>query len=422
MIKLNLKNAVTEKAIEKLAPKVKRIADEMETKSLPGWQFMGWTKLHETEKALVKDIQAEAKRLIREKVDLLVVIGIGGSFAGAKAAIEMVQGEFPITRKMEVMFVGESVSSTNLAQKLAYAQGRNFAINVISKSGTTLEPSISFRLFRRILEENVGVDHAKRFIIATTDANNGTLLNMALRKEYKRFVIPDNVGGRFSVLTPVGLFPIACAGLDIAKMLKGAETANKKFSIPTLEGNDAYRYAVARHLLNKKFPVELMVQYEPQMKAFSEWWKQLAGESEGKDGKGLFPSSAVFSTDLHSLGQFIQDGTKVLFETVLTVKTPDKDVVIFESHENLDTINYLTKHTVHDINNTVFRATTDAHVKKGKVPNIHIEFEAFTEESFGQLVVFFERAVAMTAYLEGVNPFNQPGVEVYKTNLKVELK
>ena len=419
MIKLDLSNAVTEAAIKKMQPKVKEIAEKMDRLELDGFEFLGWKNLPiNYNKNEFKDIKKEAKRLKKERVDTLIVIGIGGSFAGAKAGIEMIQGKYPLSKDMEIIFVGESVSSTDLAQKLAYVQDKNFAINVISKSGTTTEPAIAFRLFKKLLEEKVGINNAKRFIIVTTDANKGVLLKLARENEYQTFVIPDNIGGRFSVLTAVGLFPLVCAGLNIDKVMQGAEIAYKKYSTQTTLENDAYRYAVARKvLMDKKFHSEMLVQYEPQMGAFNEWWKQLAGESEGKNQKGLLPTSAIFSTDLHSLGQFIQDGSKILFETVITFKNPNIDVKIVEETKNLDNLNYLTSKTVHEINQSVFKATTDAHVKVGKVPNIHIEVENMDERNFGELVIFFERAVAMTAYLMGVNPFNQPGVEVYKSNM-----
>ena len=422
MIKLELKNAVTESALEKHASKVKELAGKMERLESAGFEFLGWKDLPVNyDKDEFKEIKKEAKRLKRDGVDTLVVIGIGGSFAGAKAGIDMVMGEYPIKRDMEIIYVGESISSTNLAQKLSYVQHKNFAINVISKSGTTTEPAIAFRLFKKLLEDKVGVNNAAKFIIATTDANKGALLKVSRENDYTTFVIPDNVGGRFSVLTPVGLFPMACAGLDIDKIMDGALTAHKKYSKDTIIDNDAYRYAVARYILMSKFPSEMMVQYEPQMKAFNEWWKQLAGESEGKNEKGVLPTSAIFSTDLHSLGQFIQDGSKVLFETVITTKTPNMDVSVVEDDKNLDNLNYLLDKTVHQINTVAFEATTDAHVKVGKVPNIHIEIDKMDEENFGQLVIFFERAVALTAYLMGVNPFNQPGVEVYKQNMFKQL-
>ena len=422
MIKVNLAKAVTETAIKKYSENVKRIAGKMERLESDGFEYLGWKDLPlNYDKEEFKKIKKTAKQLEKDGVDTLIVIGIGGSFSGAKAAIDMVNGELPTRKGMEIIYVGESVSSTNLAQKLFYAKDKNFAINVISKSGSTTEPAIAFRLFKKLLEEKVGLNNASKFIIATTDANNGILLKMARENEYTSFVIPQNIGGRFSVLTPVGLFPMACAGLNIKDVMKGAISAHNKYGKDTIIDNDAYRYAVARKILSKKFPVELMVQYEPQMKAFNEWWKQLAGESEGKNEKGLFPASSIFSTDLHSLGQFIQEGKKVLFETVITVDTPNIDVPIIEDKKNIDNLNYLSDMSVHDVNTVVFEAVTEAHVKLGKVPNIHIEIEKMDEFHFGQLAIFFQRAVAMTAYLSGVNPFNQPGVEIYKQNMFKQL-
>lgn len=422
MIKLELKNAVTEAALEKYADNVKKIATKMERLESEGFEFLGWKDLPVNyDKEEFAQIKSEAKRLIKEGVETLVVIGIGGSFAGAKAAIDMIQGEYPTKRSMEIIYVGESISSTNLAQKLKYVENKNFAINVISKSGTTTEPAVAFRLFKKLLEDKVGANNASKFIVATTDANKGALLSIAKDNGYTKFVISDNIGGRFSVLTAVGLFPMACAGIDIDKVMDGALKGHKKYSADSLEANDAYKYAVARDILSKKFPAEMMVQYEPQMKAFNEWWKQLAGESEGKNQKGVLPTSAVFSTDLHSLGQFIQEGSKVLFETVVTVAVPTMDVQIIEDAANLDGLNYLSEKTVHEVNKVAFKATTEAHVKVGKVPNIHIEIGAMDETNFGEIVIFFERAVAMTAYLAGVNPFNQPGVEVYKQNMFKQL-
>lgn len=422
MIKLNLSNAVTEVALEKYAENVKKIAFKMENLESEGFEFLGWKDLPlNYNKKEFDRMKSEAKRLANEGVDTLVVIGIGGSFSGAKAAIDMIQGEYPTKRTMEIVYVGESISSTNLAQKLKHVENKNFAINVISKSGTTTEPAVAFRLFKKLLEDKVGANNASKFIVATTDANRGALLTIAKENDYTTFVIPDNIGGRFSVLTAVGMFPMACAGIDIDRVMEGAQRGHKKYSSDSIYQNDAYKYAVARDILGKKYPIEMMVQYEPQMKAFNEWWKQLAGESEGKNQKGIFPASAVFSTDLHSLGQFIQEGSKVLFETVLTVTAPSLDVQIIEDASDLDGLNYLTEKTVHQVNTVAFEATTEAHVKVGKVPNIHIEMEAMDEFNFGELVIFFQRAVAMTAYLMGVNPFNQPGVEVYKQNMFKQL-
>ena len=419
MLKLNIENAVTKPVITKYEKVVARMATKMEKLESTGFEYLGWKDLPDTySKDEIKDIKTTVKGLLKENVDTLVVIGIGGSFAGAKAAIDMIKSRYSAKNKtdMEIIFVGESLSSTDLAQKLEYVSNKNFAINIISKSGTTTEPALAFRLFWQLLKDKVGNYNASKFIVATTDAHNGALKTIANKNSFKTFVIPEDVGGRYSVLTPVGLFPIACAGIDIQKVMDGATAANQKYKVPTIE-NDAYKYAAARHYLSNKYKVELMVQYEPHMAAFNEWWKQLAGESEGKNEKGLFPASAVFSTDLHSLGQFIQDGSKVLFETVLTVETPTYNVAIIRNEENLDNLNYLCEKTVHEVNEVAFKATTEAHVKIGNVPNIHLSYPKLNAKTFGELVVFFQRAVAMTAYLQDVNPFNQPGVEIYKTNM-----
>ncbi|NQZ29276.1 MAG: glucose-6-phosphate isomerase [Mycoplasmatales bacterium] len=417
MIKLNLEKAVTERAIKKYNDKVTAIHNAMENYSSEGSDFLGWKDLPSNyNKEEFKEIKKESKRLKAEGVELLVVIGIGGSYLGAKSAIDFVQGNYPVKRDMEVMFVGESISSTDLAQKLSYAQNKQFAINMISKSGGTTEPALAFRLFRKLLEEKLGESNASKFIIATTDANNGSLVRQAIENEWTRFIIPDSVGGRFSVLTPVGLFPMACAGLNIDKVMDGASNGQRLYGEPNSK-NDAYKYAVARYILGKKYGAEMLVSYEPQMAYLNEWWKQLFGESEGKNEKGLLPTSAIFSTDLHSMGQFIQDGTKILFETVMTVKEPNFDVKITEEERNLDGLNYLTEKTVHDVNMIAFEGVTDAHAIIGKVPNIHIEVGKMDEENLGQLFYFFQRACAMSAYLLGVNPFNQPGVEIYKSNM-----
>ncbi len=417
MIKLTLENAVKEDAIKKYDERVSKIHKGIESFQLEGNEFLGWkdwpTKYNKDE---FNTIKQEAKRLSNEGIELLVVIGIGGSYLGSKAGIEFVQGKYPSKKNMEIMFVGESISSTNLAQKLEYADKKQFAINIISKSGGTTEPAVAFRLFKKLLEEKIGVANSSKFIIATTDANNGSLLQQAVESEWTRFVIPDSIGGRFSVLTAVGLFPMACAGLNISKIMDGAALGEKLYG-KSPKDNDAYKYAVARYILGKKYPVEMLVSYEPQLELLNEWWKQLYGESEGKNGKGILPTSAIFTTDLHSLGQFIQNGSKILFETVITVENPTIDVKVLTDTKNLDDLNYLNEATVHSINQKAFEGVSKAHSKIGKVPNIHLEITEMNEKNFGQLIYFFQRACAMSAYLLGVNPFNQPGVEIYKTNM-----
>ena len=418
MIKLNLKNAVREISIQKYKRNVKIIANRIEKLESEGFEWLGWKdqpkNIHPWE---IGDINQTAKRLTKQNIELLVVIGIGGAFLGSKAAIEMIQGEYPEKQKIEIMYVGESISSSNLQQKLIYAENKNFAINVISKYGKAIESGIAFRLFKKLLEDKIGIYNSRKFVFVTTDPTKGKLFQIAKEKRYKIFAIPSNIGERFSVLTPVGLFPMACAGINIEKIIESAKKANEIYKIANVNENIAYKYAVARMILNKSLNVELMVQYEPQMKAFNEWWKHLASESEGKNQRGLFPSSAIFSTDLHSLGQYLQDGKKILFETVMTVKEPNSNVSILLEEKNLDNLNYLANNDVHKINKIVFESVTEAHVKIAKIPNIHIEFDKMDESGFGELIMFFKRAITMTAYLLKVNPFNQPGVEVYKQNV-----
>ncbi|WGI36673.1 glucose-6-phosphate isomerase [Mesomycoplasma lagogenitalium] len=416
---LNLENAISEKEIQKYQEKVSKINESMNNFTSEGSDFLGWKDLPENSNwKEIEQMKKSAKILHDKNIETLVVIGIGGSYLGAKAAIDFVHGQYPgKERKMEIVFAGTSISSTSLAQLLNYVKNKKFAINVISKSGTTTEPAIAFRFFKNLLEEKVGAKEANELIFATTDAKRGTLFEFATTKKYQKFVISDDIGGRFSVLSPVGLFPLICAGINVDDLLEGAKEANKIYKDNSLETNDAYKYAVTRFVLGKKYSTEMLVSYEPNFSFFNEWWKQLYGESEGKEGKGLLPTSAVFSTDLHSLGQFIQEGSKILFETVMTVKNPKYDLTITEDVENLDKLNYLANKTVHYVNDAAFKATTDAHVKEGKVPNIHLLLDDFSEKTLGWLIMFFERACAISAYLLEINPFNQPGVEVYKKNM-----
>ncbi len=426
-IKLNINRAIDFTNVMKYEAQVKDIHHKMERYESLGHEFLGWKDLpNNVEMEDFKEMEMVAKKLHSHEVEVLVVIGIGGSYLGVRAGVDFILGNYPTPeeKKMDIIFAGESLSSTDLAQKLKYVENKKFAINVISKSGTTTEPAIAFRMFKKLLEDTIGKNNAKDFIIATTDANKGSLFQLAEQQGYHRFVIPDNIGGRFSVLTPVGLFPFACMGLNLKKMIGGAKAANDDYSIDSLEDNLAYQYAVTRFILwkEKGFTSEMIVAYEPNINYFLEWWKQLFGESEGKLNKGLLPHSAIFSTDLHSLGQFIQEGSRVLFETVITVQKPIIDLEIVEDRDNLDNLNYLINRSVHEINNVAFQATLDAHSSIGQVPNMHIELPELNEETFGAIVMFFERAVAMSAYLMEINPFNQPGVEVYKTNMFRILK
>ena len=353
----------------------------------------------------------------REKVDVLLVCGIGGSYLGARAAIEAINGLYS-DDKVEIIYVGNTFSSTYINQVAKYIEGKDFAINVISKSGTTTETSISFRIFKEMCEKKYGKEGARERIVATTDREKGALKKLATDEGYVTFVVPDDIGGRYSVLTAVGLFPIAMAGIDIDEMLKGAKDAMVKYNDSNIETNDAYRYGVARQLLNKAgYSAEMFVTYELQLNNVAEWWKQLYGESEGKENKGILPHSAVFSTDLHSLGQFIQEGSKVLYETIFEVKNPQEDMIIPSDPDDLDGLNYLAGKSVDYVNKKACEGTIDAHVNTGNVPNIIISLDKMDAYGFGYMVYFFEMSCAMSVYFLGVNPFNQPGVEVYKKNM-----
>lgn len=419
MIKLDVTRAVTQQSIAKFQKIVLDIHNSMEREETKGFEFLGWKDWpNNIQHSEILAIKKSVKFLKKEKIEVLVVIGIGGSYLGAEAGINMVKGMTPFDTKQEVIFAGTSLSSIDLVQKLKYVEGKRFAINVISKSGKTLEPGIAFRYFKHLLEEQVGPTKASQYIIVTTDANKGGLIKIAKKNNYKTFVIPENIGGRYSVLTPVGLFPFAFAGCDIEAIIGGANNASKIYCNNDLLKNNAYKYAVARYLLGKKFNIELMVTYHPQMDSFSQWWIQLFGESEGKLEQGLFPASAVFTRDLHSLGQYIQDGRKQLFETVIKVKESTLDLPIIEEVKDYDELNYLLHKTVNQINNTVAKGVSDAHVLAGKVPNIDIHIDKMDESTLGELFYFFEKACAMSAYLLHLNPFDQPGVEVYKLNIK----
>ena len=385
-----------------------------------GSDFLGWMDLPVNyDKEEFARIKAAAAR-IRQDTDIFIAIGIGGSYLGARAAIEFLKSPLYNAKKKDtpdVYFAGNSISSTALAELLELCEGRRVSINVISKSGTTTEPAIAFRVLRDYLEKTVGKEEAKKRIYVTTDRARGTLKGLADREGYETFVVPDDVGGRFSVLTAVGLLPIAVAGCDIDALMAGAAKAREELRDPDLHKNDCYRYAAARSiLLRKGRAVELMVSYEPQLAMMSEWWKQLYGESEGKDGKGLFPASVVFSTDLHSLGQFVQDGSNILFETVMLLDQAPREMTIEEDPENVDGLNFLTGRTMAEINRKAFEGTVLAHADGG-TPSLVVRIPAATEENLGYLIYFFEKACAVSGYMLGVNPFDQPGVESYKRNM-----
>ena len=417
MIKVDLSQAKLAESMDSYKEQVASIHDMIHNKTGLGNDFLGWVDLPVAyDKEEVKAIQEKVNEL-KDEIDVLLVCGIGGSYLGARAAIESINGLFP-TQKVQIIYIGNTFSSNYLSQVREYVKDKEFAINVISKSGTTTETSIAFRIFKDLLEKTKGKEVARKRIIATTDKEKGALKTLSVNEGYTTFVVPDDVGGRYSVLTAVGLFPIAMAGIDINDMLKGAADSREKFDNPDLLSNDAYQYAVARQVLCKQgYPAEMFVTYELQLAMFAEWWKQLFGESEGKEGKGVLPTSATFSTDLHSLGQFIQEGTKVLYETVLKVEKPIADLEIPSDADNLDNLNYLAGKTVDFVNKKACEGTVDAHVNTGGVPNIQITVDEMTAYSFGYLVYFFEIACAMSVYLLEVNPFNQPGVEVYKKNM-----
>jgi glucose-6-phosphate isomerase len=388
-----------------------------------GNDFLGWIDLPvEYDKEEFSRIQKSAEK-IKSDSDVLLVIGIGGSYLGARAAIEMLNHSFynalPKEKRStpQVLFVGQNISSTYMRDLMDLLDGKDFSINVISKSGTTTEPAIAFRIFRKMLEEKYGVEEARKRIYATTDKSKGALKTLASDEGYETFVVPDDIGGRYSVLTAVGLLPIAVSGVEIETMMNGAAQAREDFSKSELTENPAYQYAAVRNALyNKGKTIEMLINYEPGLQYFSEWWKQLFGESEGKDQKGIYPSSANFSTDLHSLGQYVQEGRRDIFETVIKVSEPRHELKIEKADSDLDGLNYLAGETVDFVNNKAFEGTLLAHTDGG-VPNLIVEIPAMDAYTFGYLVYFFEKACAMSGYLLGVNPFDQPGVEAYKVNM-----
>lgn len=385
-----------------------------------GNDFLGWLDLPVNyDKEEFARIKAAAAR-IREDSDILLVIGIGGSYLGARAAIEFLHS--PLYNDLpkagpNIYFVGNSISGSYLADIIKICAGKRVSLNVISKSGTTTEPAIAFRVLREYLENTVGAAEAKKRIYCTTDKARGTLKQLADSEGWETFVVPDDVGGRYSVLTAVGLLPIAVSGADIDRLMAGAAAARAEYSVCDLEKNDCYRYAALRNALYRRGKsVELMVAYEPRFTMMNEWYKQLFGESEGKDGKGVFPASVVFSTDLHSMGQFIQDGSRILFETVVQIADCGDDITIKEDAVNGDGLNFLAGKGMSFVNRKAFEGTVLAHTDGG-VPNLVIEMDKADEENLGRLIYFYEKACAISGYLLGVNPFDQPGVENYKKNM-----
>lgn len=388
----------------------------LKTKTGAGNDFLGWLELpNNFDKDEFNRIKAAAKK-IQAQSDVLVAIGIGGSYLGAKSAIEMLKKYFN-QKGCEVIFVGNQISSTYAKELLDYLKDKEFSINVISKSGTTTEPAIAFRIFKDYCEKRYGKEGAKARIFATTDKKKGALKTLADAEGYEEFVVPDDIGGRFSVLTPVGLLPIACAGIDIDLMMQGAKDAYNDYQVEDIEKNDALKYALARNVLYRSGKkLEMLVNYEPRLNYFAEWWKQLYGESEGKDHKGIWITSASFSTDLHSLGQMIQDGERTLFETVINVDKPEEELVINATDDNLDGLNFLAGKTMDYVNKMAMEGTLIAHVDGG-VPNIRVTIPNVSAYTYGYMVYFFEFACGVSGYTLGVNPFNQPGVEAYKKNM-----
>lgn len=411
---------IRENDLEGLKGQVLSAHDAVNNKSGLGNDFLGWVTLPEDyDKEEFSRIKKAAEK-IKNDTDVLIVIGIGGSYLGARAAIEFLKGPYYNSLRKdvpEIYFTGNSISGSDLADVLALCEGKRVSVNIISKSGTTTEPAIAFRVFRKLLEERYGEEEAAKRIYCTTDKARGTLKALADEKGYECFVVPDDVGGRFSVLTAVGLLPIAAAGADIDKLMNGAKAGMVKYNNADVSANPCYTYAALRNAFYRKGKsIELLVSYEPRFTMMAEWFKQLFGESEGKDNKGLFPASVTFSTDLHSMGQFVQDGSRLMFETVVTFGESDKDVVIEEEANNGDGLNFLAGKNMSFVNRKAFEGTVLAHTDGG-VPNLIINVDRADEENLGELIYFFEKACAISGYMLGVNPFDQPGVESYKKNM-----
>ena len=409
--------------VDYLRDMTKTCHDMLHAKSGAGNDFLGWVDLpvayDKEEFARIK--KAAAK--IQSDSDVLVVIGIGGSYLGARAVIEALRHSFynmvdkSVRKTPEIYFAGNSISPTYLADLIDVIGERDFSLNIISKSGTTTEPAVAFRVLKALCEKKYGKDGAKGRIYATTDKARGALKALCDEEGYETFVVPDDVGGRFSVLTAVGLLPIAVSGADIDKLMEGAAAGYEEYKNPNIDENICYQYAAVRNALYRKGKnIEMMINYEPCLHYFSEWFKQLYGESEGKDGKGIFPAAADFSTDLHSMGQYIQDGQRILFETVLSVEKPRRDISIEADEANVDGLNFLAGKTMDFVNKKAFEGTVLAHTDGG-VPNLVVSIESLDEFNLGKLIYFFEKACGISGYLLGVNPFNQPGVEAYKKNM-----
>lgn len=415
-----VKGFISDKEYEAMAPYVKTAHEMLHAGTGLGNDFIGWLHLPtDYDKEEFARIKAAAEK-IKKNTDVFVVIGIGGSYLGARAAIEFIKSpNYNALAKdvPQVYFTGNSISSNALSELIEICEGKDVSINMISKSGTTTEPAIAFRVFRELLEKKYGKEGARERIFCTTDKARGTLKELATKEGYETFVVPDDVGGRFSVLTAVGLLPIAVAGADIDALMAGAAKAESDFDNSDLMTNDCYKYAALRNILYRKGKsTEILVSYEPAFALMNEWFKQLYGESEGKDNKGLFPASVIFSTDLHSMGQYIQDGRRNLFETVVLFNKCKREITLGTDPENVDGLNFLSGKTMDFVNKKAFEGTVLAHTDGG-VPNIVLNVEEMTETELGYLIYFFEKACAISGYLLGVNPFDQPGVESYKKNM-----
>ncbi|MGL4992454.1 MAG: glucose-6-phosphate isomerase [Sarcina sp.] len=425
-LKVDLSKAssfLNEEEVNYLADVIKTAHTKVHEGTGAGSDFLGWVDLplnyDKDEFARIK----KAAEKIKSDSEILIVIGIGGSYLGARAAIEMLNSNFynildNNTRKTpRVIYAGNNISSAYMNDLLQVIDGKDISLNVISKSGTTTEPAIAFRILKEYMEKKYGKDGAKARIYATTDAKKGALKGLADEEGYEQFVVPDSVGGRFSVLTAVGLLPIAVSGISIDEMMNGANDARIEYSNPNIQENDCYKYVAARHsLYSKGKTTEILVNYEPNLQYFGEWWKQLYGESEGKDGKGIFPASVNFSTDLHSMGQYIQDGRRNLFETIINIEKPKCEIIIEANEDNADGLNFLAEKTMDFVNKKAFEGTLLAH-NDGGVPNIVVNVPEVSPYYFGKLVYFFEKACGISGYVLGVNPFDQPGVEAYKKNM-----
>ena len=424
MLELKLENSgVEKKEIMKYKEIVENIHKDLHRRKDDEKDFVGWLELPTNYNKQEFERIKKAARRIQKDSDILIVIGIGGSYLGARAVIESLTSSFTNILSNEqrkapqILYVGNSLSPNYINELIEVIGEKDFSINVISKSGTTTEPAIAFRIFREILENKYGIDEARSRIYVTTDKERGALKTLADNEGYEKFIIPDNVGGRYSVLTPVGLLPIATAGIDIDKLMKGARLAQERYDDSGIKYNECYQYAVARNILyNKGKQTEILANYEPKMHYFTEWWKQLYGESEGKENKGIFPAGVDFTTDLHSMGQYIQEGKRDLFETVINIKNSENDIKINHDEDNLDELNYIEGKSLDYVNKKAMEGTVQAHVDGG-VPNIMINMDRLNEENLGHLIYFFELACAMSGKILGINPFNQPGVEKYKTNM-----